>query len=409
MFKRLRGWWLSGTTTAQPEGVQTAQPGSGSNSPVNVTEDSAMQQSSVFRCVRILTETMGSLKIKLYERKNGQLVEVEYEPGNGLWNVLTHSPNRWQTPQEWKESLFMNLVLHGNAFNKIERSESGKITGLIPIAAQHMTVSLEAGEPVYTCVSPNGDVSFIAQENMWHCKIPGNGIMGLSPLAYAKGSVGLSSASEKYCSEFFAKGGKPAGVITTDGQLSTEARKAVYKMYNVNSTEGISDQKHQNMILENGFKYQAIQNNPDDMQMVETRVFQIEEVARFFGVPNFLMNSADKTTTWGSGLSEILTGFYSLTVRPYLTRVEQGCEKHLMTAREREKYVVKFDFDELLKTDPKARAEIDCKELSAGILTANEIRKKRGLPPKEGGDELIVNGGFVRMDQIGKDSIKKQE
>ena len=95
MFKRLRGWWLSGTTTAQPEGVQTAQPGSGSNSPVNVTEDSAMQQSSVFRCVRILTETMGSLKIKLYERKNGQLVEVEYEPGNGLWNVLTHSPNRW--------------------------------------------------------------------------------------------------------------------------------------------------------------------------------------------------------------------------------------------------------------------------------------------------------------------------
>ena len=80
-----------------------------------------------------------------------------------------------------------------------------------------------------------------------------------------------------------------------------------------------------------------------------------------------------------------------------------------MTAREREKYVVKFDFDELLKTDPKARAEIDCKELSAGILTANEIRKKRGLPPKEGGDELIVNGGFVRMDQIGKEPIKKQE
>ncbi|HHZ69291.1 MAG TPA: phage portal protein [Methylococcaceae bacterium] len=413
MFTLLRkaGAWMAGTTTAQPEGVQTAQPGSASNSPTSITEDQAMQQSSVFRCVRILTETMGSLKIKVYERKSGQLIEVEYDPANALWNVLTHSPNRWQTPQEWKESLFVNLVLHGNAFNKIERTASGKIVGLIPLAAQHMTVMSVGGEPVYTYIAPNGDTDFIAHENMWHCKIPGNGLMGFSPLSYAKGAIGLSSAGEKYGSEFFNNGGKPAGVITTDVKLNPEQRALIHKMFNVKgdtTNSGVSTQKHQNMILECGFKYQSIQNDPEKMQMVETRMFQIEEVARFFGVPLFLLNSADKTTTWGSGLSEILTGFYTLTVRPYLTRVEQGAEKHLMTNEERGKYVVKFDFDELLRTDPSARAEIDSKEIGAGILTSNEVRKKRGLPPLEGGDSVMVNGGFQRVDQVGKETINKQ-
>ncbi|GAG06334.1 unnamed protein product, partial [marine sediment metagenome] len=153
-----------------------------------------------------------------------------------------------------------------------------------------------------------------------------------------------------------------------------------------------------------GMKYQAVQAKPDEMQMLETRKFQVEDISRFFGVPLFLLNSAEKTTTWGSGLSEIMTGFYSLTLRPYLTRFEQGATKSLMTPAERRKYVIKFDFDHLLMTDPKLRAEIDSKEISSGIRTSNEIRRKRGLPPLEGGDSLVINGGYLRLEQVGKET-----
>ena len=398
-FSRLTGW-LRGAATAQPNGDQSAQPNTQSNSPKSVTEDSALQQSAVWRCVRILSETIASLPIKIFEKdKKGELKEVEDAPNNPLWFVLTQSPNKWQTVQEWLETFFLNLVLHGNAFNQIERV-NGKIVGLIPLPAQNMTVKNIDGEPVYIYIDPTGDTLVIAYENMWHCKLFGNGLIGLSPLGYAKGSIGLASAAEEYSSKFFTNGGKPAGVVSTDKLLTSVQREQLRKVYNIEGE--ISEEKHRNMILEAGMKYQAVQARPDEMQMLQTRSFQIEDISRFFGVPLFLLNSTEKSTTWGSGLGQIMSGFYLMTLRPYLTRFEQGARKHLMTPQQRRNTVIVFDFDELLRADLNTRADIDAKEINSGIHTINEIRKKRNLPAIKGGDVPMVNSTFTPIDQVGK-------
>ena len=371
-LRTMLGGWLMGNATAQKAGTQTAQPSTSSNSPITVTEDTAMQVSTVNRCVRVLAETVASLPIKVYEKSaDGKLTEVDDAPNNPLWFLLTQSPNKWQTVQEWLETFFLNLVMHGNAFNHIERSVSGKIVGITSLSAQHMTVKNIDGEPVYIHSDIDGNTIVIAHINMWHCKLLGNGMMGLSPLGFAKGSIGLANACEDYSSKFFSNGGKPAGVISTDKLLTVEQRRQLKEAYNIDSQLSVSDGKHQNMVLEAGMKYTAVQARPDEMQMLETRNYQVEDISRFFGVPLFLLNSATKSTTYGSGLSEIMASFYSLTMRPYLTRFEQGVRKHLMTPGERRQYVVEFDFYHLLMTHPKLRAEIDAKEISSGIRTSN--------------------------------------
>lgn len=403
-FRWLTGF-LPGAATAKPNGTQTAQPNSKSNSPKSVTEDSALQQSGVWRCVRILSETIASLPIKIYEKgTDGELNELEDAPENPIWYVLTQSPNKWQTVQEWLETFFLNLVLHGNAFNRIERSASGKITGLIPLPAQNMEVQSVEGVPMYIYHDPDGHVIVIAYENMWHCKLFGNGLIGLSPLGYAKAAIGLASASEEYSAKFFTNEGKPAGVVSTD-QLLTEAQRQTLRT-RFTTLGGGSENKHRTMVLEAGMKYQAVQARPDEMQMIETRNFQLADISRFFGVPLFLLNSVEKTTTWGSGLTQIMAGFYLMTLRPYLTRFEQGATKHLMTPKQRRKYVIAFDFDELLRADLTTRAEIDGKNISNSIMTINEVRKKRHLPPLIGGDRPMVNGGYVPLDQVGNEPSK---
>lgn len=403
MFKWLTGF-LGGSATAKGEGSQSGTPSRPGVTPAKeVTEETALQVSAVWRCVRILTETISSLPIKVHEISGeNTYTELRDEPSNALWYVLTQSPNRYQTPQEWLETMCLNLVLHGNAFAEIKRNNKGDLTGLIPLPAQNMEVKvLRDGSVAYLLHRPtSGTVSAIAEKNILHIKLFGNGVVGLSPLGYAKASMGLALAAEEYSSKYFVNGGKASGVLTLDKILSKEQRTQIRESFS-GLTEG-SENAHKMYILEAGMKYQSIQAKPDELQMIETRRFQVEDISRFFGVPLFLLNSTENSTTWGSGLEQIMTGFYLLTLRPYLTRFEQSFKKQVMTPQQRRKYTINFDFEDLLRADSTSRANLDKTLISSAIHTINEIRAKRNLPPVDGGDVPLVQGAYVPLDRIGE-------
>jgi HK97 family phage portal protein len=156
------------------------------------------------------------------------------------------------------------------------------------------------------------------------------------------------------------------------------------------------------MLLEAGMKYDAIQMNPNDLQMIETRRFQVEDIARFFGVPSFLINDTASTTSWGSGIEQMMRGFYSLTLKPYLNRWEQGLERKLLTTVERKKYEIEFDFDDLLRGDSQGRADYISKMVQNGILTRNEAREKEKLKKITGADALTAQSNLMPLDKLGQ-------
>lgn len=363
-----------------------------------VTEDVALQQSAVWACVKLLAETIGSLPIHLYEvDENDSRTLATNHP---IYRLINRRPNSYMTPQDFKETLMLNLALHGNCYALIARNARGVAIALNPIAAQQVTpILLDGGSIVYEVRTDNG-VSIVAFENMLHLKLFGNGIIGLSPLAYGRVSMGISVAAEEYSSNFFINGGKPSGTLTLDRILNPQQRAEIKKNF-VGMVEG-SENSHRMMLLEAGMKYDAIQVNPNDMQMLETRRFQVEDIARFFGVPSFLINDTTSTTTWGSGLEQMMRGFYTLTLKPYMNRFEQGLERKLLTAPEGRKYEIEFDFDDLLRGDSQGRSDYYAKMVQNGIITRNEARKKEKLKRYEGADALTAQTNLAPLEKLGE-------
>lgn len=392
--------WFGGNATGQRTGEQLNTPGLYDiESAKTVTEDTALQLSAVWACCRLLAETVSSLPINVMEK-----VGDDWKPAKNFWlSRLLESPNKLMTSQEYRETQMLNLTLHGNAYAEIVTHAGGQ-KSLVPLAAQQTRVELIGGEPVYFYTT-DAEIRAIHHSKIQHIKLFGNGVMGMSPLSYARNSIGLASAAEEYGHNFYTKGGRPSAILTIDSVLKKEQREAIQaRMSNSMMTSGKAGSL---MILEAGFKYNPIQMNPDDLQMIQTRRFQLEDIARFFGVPSFLINDTEKTTTWGSGIEQMMIGFYQLGIRPYLSRWEQSIAKNLMTPAERLKYKVEFDFSDLLRGDMKGRGEYLTKLTNNTILTPNEARKKEGLKPLPGGDQLLAQVNLMPLDKLGQE-IKEE-
>lgn len=387
--------WFGGNATRLQGGEQLKFPNAyTTNTAKNVTEDTALQISAVWACTRLIAETIGSLPLKVYEIAD----EGRKEAGDlTLVRVLTQQPNARMTSQEWRETMALNLVLHGNAYAVIDRNAKGQVISLWPLPAEQVRIDVVNGEPVYYYEDDKG-YSAYAEQSILHIKLFGNGMIGLSPLAYARNTIGLASAAEEYSHRFYINGGKPSGVLTMDKILTTEQRAAIRANF-ANMFEG-SENSHRMMLLEAGAKYQQIQMNPDDLQMIQTRRFQLEDIARFFGVPSFLINDTEKTTTWGSGIEQMMIGFYQLNLRPYLSRFEQAMMKKLLTPQQRSKYIIEFNFEGLLRADSKGRAEYYSTMVNNGLMSRNEVRKRENLPERTGADDLTAQLNLAPVEQL---------
>mgnify|MGYP001263452158 CR=1 FL=1 len=360
-----------------------------------VVFDTAMQLSAFWACARLIAETVAGLPLCMYRRADGSEVEPKDMP---LLRLFDGKLNRYQTRVEFLETMVLNLAVHGNCYARIVRDTTGVIAGLVPMmAAQTECRTNKDGSRVYLYYTTEATIAY-AEQNIWHVKLFGNGVVGLSPLGHARNALGIALASEKRVSQVFVNGAKPAGILMYDKILTPTQRQGIRDSFK-DLVEGNDDSL---LVLEAGMKFEAISMSPQDIELLASRRFQIEDVARFMGVPSVLVNDTASSTTWGSGIEQIIAGWYKLGLKPYLTRFEQSIMVNLMTPQESATYEVEFDFDDLLRADPAARFAGYQSAINAGVITPNEAREEEGRAPLEGGDQLLVNGTMVPIDQAGR-------
>lgn len=352
--------------------------------------DTAMTQSAFWASVRLLTETVAAMPLDCYETDLGSNVK---KPNfdNQLWKLLNYKPNRHQTRTEFFESLMLNLVVWGNAYIVKERLGQRIVSLVVYPSSQVQTQLLDDGSIIYEYTTAQGNKKIFAEETIWHVKLFGNGIVGLSPLGYAGNTLGLSKNLSDRQNVLAANGGKTNGILTVDQALKPDQKEAVKKSF-AGLQEGNKDEL---FVLEAGFSYQQASLSPTDMQLLESRRFSIEDIARFMGVPSVLINDTSATTTWGSGIEQINMGFYKLNLKPYLERIESSIKRHLMPQSDWEKVNIEFNFDSLLRADKATRTDSHSKAINSGQETPNEARAAEGLPPLTGGNDIYLNGTLV--------------
>lgn len=384
IFSGLRKMFGGGATSVE-QGTQDGQPDNyPTPSAAIVDESTAMQVSAVWACTKLISEVFACMPLRMYQKNNGERERVNSHP---VLDVLTRSPNSRMTQVEFTENMQLNLVLHGNCYARIERNKSGQLIALWPMPAENVEPYLLANGTVVYYWYHGTDVTAISNDNVLHIRLFGNGLIGLSPLGYARNSVGLASASDAYASKYFVNGGKPSGVLHTDMTLTKEQRDLTRQHFSDIVEE--REESKRLLVLPSGYQYQAVQMSPQDLQMLETRRFQLKELCRFFGnVPPVLIGETEGTTTLGSSIEQILIGWYRLGLNPYATRWEQGLAKKLLSPVERLKYEFDYDFSALTRGDSKTEMEYLAGMVSGRIMTPDEARKVKNLPKVAGGDKL---------------------
>jgi HK97 family phage portal protein len=263
--------------------------------------------------------------------------------------------------------------------------------------AEQMEVNLLTDGSVVYRYNSGANLAVYAPESIWHLKLMSNGIVGLSPLSYARNSVGIGIASDDRVKALASNGFKPTGVLTIDKLLKPEQREQIRNQF-ADLASGSGDPLR---VLEAGMVYQQISMNPKDVQLLETRRFQIEDIARFFGVPSVLINDTSASTTWGSGIEQIVQGFYKLGLRPYLERYEASIHNSLLSAEDRRNYEFEFDFGALLRGDELTRFQSYKEAINSGFKTINECRQSEGLYPIEGGDRAYLQAQMTPITDLG--------
>jgi len=390
LFRPWTWFGLGSRSLSRQKGVQFIEPTERTGEQLEpVTFDTAMQLSAFWAAARLWAETIASLPIKIEQMVDGNWTQRDNTDLNILLNGRV---NRYQNRVEFFETFVLNHVVFGNAYAlKIKSGE--RLAGLTCLnSGQVETELLKDGTVVYHYHHDGGVVTY-ASENIWHWKMFGNGIVGLAPLAYARNAVSVGLAGDRRIGQVFKNAGKPSGVLTIDGTLKDEQRQLVRQRFK-DLTEGGTDTL---MVLEASMKFQPISMNPTDIQLLDSRRFQVEDVARFMDVPSVLINDTAGTTAWGSGISEIMRGWYKRSLRNRVNSLAESMRQNLLPDGERASMRVVHDFDDVLRLDKKERMESNRAGINAGIITPNEARRDEDLPPMEGGDILYANGAIVPL------------
>lgn len=356
----------------------------------NVTPDAALQISAVFACVELLAQTISTLPLYVYkDMGNGGRT-----PDKGrLWMLLHERPNAWMTPSEFLSAMVVNRMLRGNAYAQIIRDSEGDPIALVPLSPDQMEVSVTAGGEVYTYYQ-DGVISVIAPENIIHWKGLGNGYIGLSKLEYMRATADEAISAQDNASRLYGSYSKPSGVLQTDSALNDEQLSAVFERF-----KGMSRGGAGLYVVDRGLKYQQLSLTPADAQLLQTRQFSVEEICRWFGVPCVLVGST-ATTTWGSGIQQIVEGFHKFTIGPLCKQLEQALSRRLVDVTDMDT-TIEFKLDGFLRTTPEARASFYSTMAQNGAMTRNEIRRLENLPPVEGGDALTAQSNLVPIEKLG--------
>lgn len=354
--------------------------GSMSKAGVSVTPDSALNSATVYACVRILAETIASLPLVIYRRtKDGG---KEPYPEHPLYDLLHNLPNDLQTSFEFREMLQGHLCLRGNAYAYKEIDESGNVITIKPLNAARMTVRKEQGKIIYDYTDEMGTSYRFPADFIWHIRgLSSDGLVGLSPIALARDSIGLAIASEQYGAQFYGNSAVPGSILEHPGKLSPQGRDNLKKSVQ----EFASSKRYQTMILEEGMAWKAIGMNHHDAQYLETRTFSVKEISRWFNIPLVMLGEADKSATFASA-EQFFLSFATHTIRPWCVRWEQSINRCLFTPKDRKKIFAEFKLDALLRGDLSSRSAAYATGRQWGWLSVNDIRNLENLNPVDNGD-----------------------
>ena len=371
---------------------------------VDVTPDSSLQATAVFACVRCIAESSAILPLILYRRMEER--GKERAVGHPLYGLLHDSPNPEMTSVEYRETLTGHLATWGNCYSNIVWSRSGYPMELWPLRPDRMTVKRENGQLRYIYRLPDGEERALRYQDVWHIRgLGSNGLVGYSPIALAMQAVGLTLAAEEFGGRFFGNGASPGGVLEHPGALSDEAHSRVRKSWE-EMHRGL-DNSHRVAILEEGMSYKQVGIPPDQAQFLETRKFQISEIARIFRVPPHKIADLDRATF--SNIEHMSIEFVTDTLMPWLVRWEQRISLSLLTPTERNEYFAQHLVEGLLRGDTTSRYQAYQIGRQGGWLSANDIRELENLNPIDGGDVYLVPLNMVPADQVGQmDSVSTE-
>lgn len=354
---------------------------------ISVTPDTARRCAAVLACVRVLSETIAHLPFVLYRRNgNGRVRETSHP----LYELLHDTPNRWQTSFEFREMMMGHVLLRGNAYAQKIMDGSGQIIELVPLNPTKVTPKMTPEGDVYYEFRPGaGGTVYIPSDGMFHLKgFASDGLVGISPIAEARETIGLALAAEEFGARTFQNDAQPGGVLEHPGKLGEEAIANLRKSMNDQHSGVRNARKY--MILEEGMKWTKVGMSPDDTQYIETRKFQLEEIARIFRVPPHLIGHLERATF--SNIEHQGLEFVTHTILPWLKRWEQAIAQRLMTSSERRTYYSEFLVDGLLRGDITVRYQAYAVGRQWGWLSADDVRRLENmdvLPDGQGEKYLL--------------------
>ena len=377
--------------------------GSTSGKPVN--ERSAMQMTAVYSCVRILAEAVAGLPLHLYKyTESGGKAKATDHP---LYLLLHDEPNPEMSSFVFRETLMTHLLLWGNAYAQIIRNGKGEVVALYPLMPNKMTVDRDSnGQLYYTYQRSNEEVhtmegSSVKLKPSDVLHIPGlgfDGLVGYSPIAMAKNAIGMAIACEEFGAKFFANGAAPSGVLEHPGTIKdpSRVRDAWQSQFGGSSNSG------KVAVLEEGMKYTPISISPEQAQFLETRKFQINEIARIFRVPPHMVGDLEKSSF--SNIEQQSLEFVKYTLDPWIIRWEQSMMRVLLSLDEKKEFFIKFNLEGLLRGDYQSRMNGYSIARQNGWMSANDIRELENLdriPAEQGGDLYLINGSMLPLGSAG--------
>jgi HK97 family phage portal protein len=362
-----------------------------------VNEHTAMQMTAVYSCVRILSETLAGLPLHVYRYNDSGGKEKNLK--HPLYKLLHDEPNPEMTSFAFRETLMSHLLLWGNAYAQIIRDGRGQVVALYPLLPDKMRVDRNtSGELYYEYHSDKG-VFILNKDDVLH--IPGlgfDGLIGYSPIAMAKNAIGMAMATEEYGASFFANGANPGGVLEHPGVVKDpkKIRDSWNQVYQGSSNA------HRIAVLEEGMKFQQIGIPPEQAQFLETRKFQINEIARLFRIPPHMVGDLEKSSF--SNIEQQSLEFVKYTLDPWVIRWEMSMQKALLLPSEKRTYFIKLNVDGLLRGDYQSRMTGYSIGRQNGWLSSNDIRElenMNSIPEEFGGDLYLINGNMTKLKDAG--------
>lgn len=375
-----------------------------SSSGTLVTARSAMQMTAVYACVRILAEAVAGLPLHLYRYRDDGGKEKAYD--NNLYKLLHDEPNPEMSSFTFRETLMAQLLLWGNAYAQIIRNGKGEVVGLYPLMSERMKVDRDdAGNIVYIYNrygdEPKKETGTVQLDPYHVLHVPGlgyDGIVGYSPIAMVKNAIGMAISCEEYGASFYANGARPAGVLTTPNHINDIERLKESWAANYSGARNAGKVP----ILEEGLRYEPISINPQEAQFLETRRFQIGEIARIYRVPPHMVGDLEKASY--SSIEQQSMEFVRYTLDPWLCRWEQAMHRALFTEEQKSRYFFKFNVGGLLRGDYQSRMQGYAIARQNGWINADEIRELEDmdrLPDGQGGDLYLINGNMMQVKDAG--------